>query len=390
MHPAIQERFFGAPCECYNAILSKTGLSSRLGRVMHLIQFVCTGFRLLAGVRFEPSPGINVIVGDNAQGKTSLLEAILFSATARSHRTNAETELVGHGESWFQLRAHAARHDREVTLELNWWKGVKRFKVNGVLQTRVSDILGKLNVVLFSPEDVVLVKGSGANRRRFLDMELSQISPTYLNALQQYRQALRQRNELLRRESPDPELLDPWDAQLAQHGVVLTQEREDFVRDLSRRAAEAYGHIAAGERLSLTYQADVPAAESLGAVLEKTRCSDVRRGATTRGPHRDELLIDIGGRPARNFGSQGQQKTAALALRIAELELVRERTGEYPVLMLDEVLSELDERRSRLLFDAIDPLVQCLITTATVTKHPALLGREDAVYRIERGILEKQ
>jgi DNA replication and repair protein RecF len=159
---------------------------------------------------------------------------------------------------------------------------------------------------------------------------------------------------------------------------------------LSKRAAEAYGHIAGGERLSLTYQADVPAAESLGAVLEKTRSSDVRRGTTTRGPHRDELLIDVAGRPARNFGSQGQQKTGALALRIAELELVRERTGEYPVLMLDEVLSELDERRSRLLFDAIDPQVQCLITTATVTKHPALLGREDAVYRIERGILERQ
>ena len=357
---------------------------------MHLIQFMCTGFRILTEICFEPAPGINVIVGDNAQGKTSLLEAILFAATARSHRTNIETELVRHGESWFQLRARAARSDREIALELNWWKGVKRFKVNGVLQTRVSDILGKLNVVLFSPEDIIHVKGAGANRRRFLDMELSQISPAYLNALQQYRQVLRQRNELLRGESPNPDLLDAWDAQLAEHGIVLTREREDFVRELSKRATDAYKHIAGGEKLSLAYQPDVAPGESLGAVLAKTRATDVRRGATTRGPHRDDLLIEVAGQPARSFGSQGQQKTAALALRIAEIELVRERTGEYPVLMLDEVLAELDEHRSRLLFDAVDAQVQCVITTAAAATHPAVFHREDAVYRIERGVLEKQ
>ena len=357
---------------------------------MHLIRFASTGFRALAEICFEPSPGVNVIRGDNAQGKTSLLEAILFAATARSHRTNIETELVKHGENCFQLRAQAARRDREIAIEANWWKGVKRFKVNGVLQTRISDILGKLNAVLFSPEDIILVKGTGTHRRRFLDMELSQISPAYLNALQQYRQALRQRNEILRGEAPDPELLDPWDAQLARHGDVLMRERDAFVSDLAKRAAHAYGRIADGERLAVTYQPDVQSTEPLGAILKKTRPSDMRRGTTTRGPHRDDVFIEIAGQPARNFGSQGQQKTAAVCLRLAELELVKERTGEYPVLMLDEVLSELDERRSRLLFDTIDAQVQCLITTASSTKQIALIRREDAVYQIRRGILEKQ
>lgn len=357
---------------------------------MHLTRFEATGFRTLAEISFEPARGVNVIQGDNAQGKTSLLEGVLFAATARSHRTSVETELVKHGENWFQLRAHASRRDRETGIEANWWKGVKRFKVNGVLQTRISDILGKLNVVLFSPEDLVLVKGSGTQRRRFLDMELSQISTTCLIALQQYRQALRQRNELLRNEKPDPELLDVWDEQLAQHGAVLMRERSAFVEGLAKCASEAYGRITGGERFSVTYQPDVPLTEPLAAVFKKTRHSDLRRGATTRGPHRDDMLIEIAGQPARNFGSQGQQKTAALSLRMAELDLVKERTGEYPVLMLDDVLSELDEHRSRLLFETLDPEVQCLITTTTLTKHAALIHREYAVYQIQRGAIEKQ
>ncbi len=357
---------------------------------MHLTRFGATGFRALSEICFEPSPGINVIRGDNAQGKTSILEAILFAATARSHRTNVEAELVTQGENWFQLRANAARKDRDVAIEANWWKGVKRFKINGVFQPRISDILGKLNVVLFSPEDLILVKGSGANRRRFLDMELSQISATYLSALQQYRLALRQRNELLRGHNPDPDLLDPWDAQLVRHGEILMRERRVFIDDLAKRASLAYGRIARGEKFSVAYAPDIPTEGDCEAIVKKTRGSDIKRGTTTRGPHRDDILFEIEGQPARSFGSQGQQRTASLALRLAELDLVKDRTGEYPVLMLDEVLSELDEHRSRLLFDSLDSEVQCLITTTTLVRHTELIRREDAVYQIRRGVLEKK
>ena len=356
---------------------------------MHLVRFECEGFRGLTDVCFEPSPGLNVIRGNNAQGKTSLLEAILFTATSKSHRTTLESDLVRYGEDRFSLTAQARRRDRQVAIDAQWWQGVKRFKVNGIAQTRISDILGKISVVLFSPEDLVLVKGAAAQRRRFLDMELSQIQPPYLNALQQYRQILRQRNEVLRHPSPDLHLIEVWDAQLAAYGDVLIRERDRFVSQLAGFAADAYQRLAPGEPLELAYQPNVAPDESLAAALAKTQQSDLRRGLTTRGPHRDDLEIRVAGQPARNFASQGQQKTAALALKLAELTLVRERTGEYPVLMLDEVLSELDADRSRLLFHAIDPEVQCLLTSANLKPEDTLSGLKFTHYSIERGRLEK-
>jgi DNA replication and repair protein RecF len=357
---------------------------------MYLVQFTCRGFRVLCEVCFEPGPGVNVVCGANAQGKTSLLEAILFTATARSHRTTVETDLVAYGQHEFHLSAQARRRDRDVGIEAHWWDSVKRFRVNGVAQTRISDILGKINVVLFSPEDIVLIKGTAAHRRRFLDMELSQINPAYLNALQQYRQALRQRNELLRDPAPDSDLLDAWDAQLARYGVILVRERQAFIDQLAGRATAAYECISAGERLSLEYWPDIPATESLQEVLSKARAIDLRRRATMRGPHRDDLHVTIADQPARAFASQGQQKTAALALKLAELGLVKERTGEYPILMLDEVLSELDETRSRRLFETIDPEVQCVITTIRSSGHGGLFPADHVLFRIERGNLEKQ
>ena len=358
---------------------------------MHLVQFTCEHFRALADISFEPGRGVNVIHGGNGQGKTSLLEAILFAATARSHRTSVETDLVRHGEQGFHLSARASRRDRETDIEAQWRQGVKRFKVNGVAQTRVSDILGKINVVLFSPEDIALVKGTAAHRRKFLDMELSQISPPYLNALQHYRQVLRQRNELLRAAaSPASALLDVWDEQLVRHGAIIMREREAFIGQLAQRASEAYRAIADGEELGVAYQPDAPSADTLAGVVAKARSSDVHRRATTRGPHRDDLSIAVKDQSARSFASQGQQRTAALSLRLAELALVKDRTGEYPILMLDEVLSELDETRAGLLVTAIDPDVQCLLTTAALSRHAIGFQSPCNFYRIERGALEKQ
>ena len=200
---------------------------------MRLTQVVCRTFRRLADVDFAPVPGVNIVSGENAQGKTSLLEAVLYAATTKSHRTAQETELATHGGEGFHLRIEAERGGRAVDIEVNWWRGEKRFKINGVPQTRLSDILGRINVVLFVPDDAALVKGAASVRRRFLDMELSQISPPYLTALQQYRQALRQRNELLRAVNPAGDMIDLWDVQLAQYGRLLCEARAAFVEELS-------------------------------------------------------------------------------------------------------------------------------------------------------------
>jgi len=357
---------------------------------MHLVRFTCEGFRSLRSVAFDPAPGINLIAGDNAQGKTSLLEAILFAATARSHRALSETELVRAGADFFQIRAEARRDPRAVSIDARWYQGVKRFRVNGVLQTRISDILGKLCVVLFSPEDIALIKGTAAHRRKFLDMELSQISPRYLGALQLYRQSLRQRNEALRAAVPDAALLDAWDSQLIQHGAVLMQERQAFIDRLSHYAAESYRRVAGGETLAIAYEPDAASPDDFAKILAKGRPGDIRRRATMRGPHRDDLDFRVEDRSARAFASQGQQKTAALAVRMAELELVKERTGEYPVLMLDEVFSELDEHRSRQLIESLAPGVQCLLTATDPHRRHSLLHCEHAAFRIVQGNLEKK
>ncbi len=355
---------------------------------MYLDKLECQGFRCLTDLRFEPCRNINIIRGKNAQGKTSLLESILFAASSKSHRTTVEADLAAHGKEGFHIALHVLRSDREVALEVNWWQGDKRVKVNGVPQSRMSDTLGKIRVVLFSPEDIALVKGSAATRRKFLDMELSQLSPAYLTALQHYRQVLRQRNELLRAQQPDAAQLDAWDEQLIRHGQVLIRERASFTEELGRLTAHAYNAIAHEEKLTLHYRPDT-LGESLQEALQNSRASDIRRKQTSHGPHRDEIEFVIDAKPARSHASQGQQKSAALAVKLAELELVRQRTNDYPILMLDEVLAELDATRADRLFDAIDDKVQCLLTTTELrdTKSVPMRGAEN--FMMEDGNLSR-
>lgn len=339
---------------------------------MLLERLTCRNFRCLEHVVFEPAEGVNVIRGKNGQGKTSLLEAVLYAATSKSHRTNTDSDLARRAAGEFHVELSVRRSDRTVRIEAHWHAGTKRFKVNGVAQTRISDILGKVNVVLFTPEDIELVKGNAGVRRRFMDMELSQLRPAYLNALQEYRTVLKQRNGTLRSPKRDDDLLAVYDKQLVRYGAVLIQERAAYLERLARGAEQHYGEIAGGERLSTIYRPDVKTAEDLEAALSRGRESDRKNGVTGRGPHRDDFEVEIASHAARSHGSQGQQKTAALALKLAHLDVVRQATGEYPILMLDEVLAELDEERARRLFEVIGPNVQCLVTTTNL--HPERNG----------------
>jgi len=250
---------------------------------MYVLELTCENFRSLRDLFLAPGPGVNLIQGNNAQGKTSVLEALLYLATSKSHRTNLDSDLVHKGDPGFRLTAKVQRHGREVTVETVWWRGAKRIRVNGVNQARVSDLLGKINVVFFSPEDVALVRGAASQRRTFLDMEISQLNPAYLHALQQYRQAVRQRNELLRVPQPDHAQLDAWDLQLATHGHTLIEERRLFVEQLAAGASVAYREIAGGERMDLVYKPDVRPGSSLADTLAASRKTDLRQGLTTRG-----------------------------------------------------------------------------------------------------------
>ncbi len=356
---------------------------------MRLLELTCDHFRCLNNLHFQPGPGLNVIRGDNAQGKTSILEAVLYAATSKSHRTSTESDLVQRGESIFRVGAHVQRSARDVRTEIAWSHGAKRIKVNGVNQTRVSDLLGKINVVIFSPEDADLVRGSASNRRTFLDMELSQLHASYLHALQRYRHAMRQRNEVLRLANPDDALLDPWDAQLAEHGTTLMRDRRRFIDQLAPLANDAYKAIANNEQMSIVYRPDVKEDVPLIEALAAARNSDIRQRMTTHGPHRDDLEIVVDEKAARQFASQGQQKTASLAIKLAELELMRERTGEYPILLLDDVFAELDTSRSREVLSTIPTAVQCLITTTDITITEELAARTSSIVEVVKGELTK-
>jgi len=353
---------------------------------MRLEKIVCEQFRRLTRVTVEPSPGLNVFFGGNAQGKTSLLEAVLYAATARSHRATTDRELVQHGADGFYVSITAAGTAGRVTVESRWWQGQKRFRINGAVPDRLSDLLGRVQVVLFAPDDQELVKGAASGRRRFLDICLSRIHGRYLRALQAYRQALRQRNAVLKNTRPDPMLLESFDVILAREGAVLTETRADWVTRLDEAASALYHDLAEQrETLRLRYAPDIRNTDQYLDVLKRSRESDLRTGTTGRGPHRDEIQVLVDDRPLDVFGSQGQQKSAALALRLAEAALTREACGETPALLLDEIFSDLDERRSERVLGTVPSDAQALITTARPLDTLPCRLRNARLFQVQEG-----
>ena len=367
---------------------------------MRLNQLVLRNFRSYTDCEIDFTDRMNLIVGENAQGKTTLLEAIYFLSTAKSHRTYPDNELIRHNESWFYLRGKIAAADSShtnpevynlepldlMTVEVsNELSGKKRFKFNGVLQKKLSEWIGQFNVVFFSPESLTLVKGSPADRRRFIDLLISQINAAYLNSLQNYQFALKQRNELLkqiRSKQANPDLLDPWDDILIAEGISIIQTRVRTFADLKAYVQAKHAELT-GEReiLELKYQ---PSPEKIDGVMEQeateifrsglksSRSYDILRGMTSLGPHRDDFKLILEAQSAgtmyfqeaKAFGSQGQQRTIALALKLGELELIRETTGKTPIVLLDDVFSELDGERSSFLFSLLGQLnAQTFITS---------------------------
>lgn len=345
-------------------------------------------FRNLRFVRAEFEAGLNVIYGANAQGKTNVLEALYLLVTGRSFRTTDEREMIPWVRDNYEatlIRARVEKRTGEERFLVSFNQAEKRIFVNGEPIHRLGELIGRINAVLFTPSDLQLVRGSPGGRRRFLDIELSQISRHYLHHLQRYDLALRQRNALLKQHQRRPGLkeeLSSWDPQLVEHGGELTAARSRALLELSARSAEAYGRIAgAQERLELVYRSSpsMPdrkesplitreeARERLEAALRGAMEEDIRRGATSVGPHRDDFDFMLDGRDARSFGSQGQQRSCVLALRLAELRFMEEATGEPPLLMLDDLMSELDEARTRALLESLDPRVQTFITTTEKT-----------------------
>ncbi|WP_199616886.1 DNA replication/repair protein RecF [Paenibacillus alkalitolerans] len=347
---------------------------------MNVTSLSLRNYRNYEQVDLETRHRVNVFVGQNAQGKTNLLEAIYMIALTKSHRAGKDKELIRWNEEHAQLAATVERKYGGCRLQLDLTGGGKKARINGLEQRKLSDYVGTLNVVLFAPEDLEIVKGSPGVRRRFLDMEIAQVHPSYLHSLAQYQKVLAQRNNFLKsgeaHKGSGDALLSVWNEQLAQYGSKIMQKRQNFITKLQTWAESIHGGITAGaEKLEIGY---LPSVDADGyqdetvlfnrfmVKLSQAKEQELRRGATLVGPHRDDLSFAINGKDAYSYGSQGQQRTTALSLKLAEIELIREETNEYPILLLDDVLSELDRHRQTQLIETFRSKVQTFITTTGV------------------------
>ena len=355
---------------------------------MRLARLWLTDFRNYSTVEVAPAPGLTVLTGDNGEGKTNLLEAVAWLATMSSFRGAPDDALVRSGCEAAVVRAEVAPGDgRAVLIEAEVpAAGRTRVLVNRQRLRRARDLLGALRVTVFSPDDLALVKGGPAGRRRWLDDTLVAVDPRHDALVTDLDKVLRQRNALLRqaggRVTTDvAATLDVWDTRLGEVGESLARARAALVERIEPVVGKAYDRVAGGAaQVTTTY--DAPwRAEGLAASLPAVRQDDLRRGVTTVGPHRDELLVAVGGLPARSHASQGEQRSLALAMRLAAHELVTEATGSAPVLLLDDVFSELDAARSDALLAHL-PRGQALLATAGAVPAGAV---PELVLRVRAG-----
>ena len=369
---------------------------------MQLHSIELTHYRNYESLQLQIGSGVNIFIGPNAQGKTNLLEAIHVLALTKSHRTSKDRELIAWQSQTAVIRAELERKYGRMTLELQLSPQGKKAKVNGLEQRKLSGFVGSLNVVLFAPEDLDIVKGAPGVRRRFMDMEIGQVHPGYLHDHQQYQKILQQRNNYLKatdlsRASND--MLAVWNEQLAACGVKMMKRRKNFIYHLEQWAEKIHAGITAGaEKLEVAYKPsfsletggeedETSLFQQFMLKLTQSKEQEFRRGMTLVGPHRDDLSFAINGKDVQSYGSQGQQRTAALSLKLAELELMREEIGEYPILLLDDVLSELDQKRQTQLIETFQSRVQTFITTTGLESVNMSRLRDAAVFHVRSGAL---
>lgn len=336
---------------------------------------------------------IILFVGQNAQGKTNILESIYVLAMAKSHRTNKDRELIAWNQDFARLGAYVQKKNGPLSLEIQLTNKGKKAKVNGLEQRKLSNYIGALNVVMFAPEDLDIVKGNPSIRRRFIDMEIGQVSPLYLHLLSQYQKLIHQRNQALKESFID--LIDVYNMQMAELSAKILHKRMQFIDKLQVWANEIHSQITSGkENLTLRYHStfsydkemnEQDAIDQIYKYLQSIREKEVMRGMSLAGPHRDDLTFSINDKSVQQYGSQGQQRTTALSLKLAEIELIYQEVGEYPLLLLDDVLSELDANRQSHLLTGIKNRVQTFVTSTGVEElnHDTL--KHASLFRVEQG-----
>jgi DNA replication and repair protein RecF len=366
---------------------------------VNLEKILLNNYRNLNNVYLKLNPNLNIIIGSNGQGKTNLIESIYLLGTGTSHRTNIDRELITWDKEKSLIQVILLRKEESLKISIEIDQKNKRVAINDMLLKKVSELVGNLNVVLFSPEDLQLVKGGPFLRRRFLDIEISQVSSYYFYLLQKYNHILKQRNNLLKmikNNFSKIELLELWDKQLIDTGSKIIKKRLEVINKLKLLARLSQRQISSGiENLYIDYECnltgDFKDMDELSLIfknnLVNNRDKEIKRGFTLYGPHRDDIILKINDMDARKYASQGQQRTTALALKLAELEYMKSETGEYPILLLDDVFSELDIKRKNTLIDIITDKIQTFITATELNKIDGLIEGSYKVFRVKEGII---
>lgn len=371
---------------------------------MRIKKLKVENFRNLENLDIEFSEGVNIIYGNNAQGKTNIIESIYIFSFGKSFRANKDIELLKFDKEYFLSNIKIVKKDRELEMDFGFDKisNKKMIKVNGVIQKKISDIIGKLNVVVFKPEDIKIVTDSPSIRRKYIDYLISSISKLYLENITKYKKVMEERNNLLKEiklrlkgsknlDETDSNFLDVYDKLLSKLNCEIYNERKrvieklnNYIYDIHLKLTENYIN---NEKLHIKYVSNVAEdIEKMYNNLSKSRLNDINKGYTSLGIHRDDYIISINSLDVSIYGSQGQKKSSIISLKLSELKVIEEVIGEKPVLLLDDYMSELDEKRRLKFLDIIED-IQIIITT---THKISIDGKENTYFYVDNGKIERE
>lgn len=351
-------------------------------------------FRNYNNLSLQLCNGTNLFIGDNAQGKTNILEALYYSSIGKSHRTNKDKELINWDYQDGYISAYVAKKRLDKKIDIKIFKdGRKAININSIKVNKLQDLVGILNVVMFSPEDLNIVKDSPSHRRKFLDIELCKLDKKYYYALSSYKKVLLERNIILKKYS-DTDMIDIYDAKLSEYGSYILEKRIKYIEKLNEYADSIHSDITQGrESIRFEYLMQLKESdnlkENLYNLIKANRNKDIEKKVTSVGPHRDDFSILINDIDVKTFGSQGQQRTSVLTIKFASLNIIKEIIGEYPLLLLDDVLSELDIKRQEYILKSIEEMQTLITCTGIVDIKKHLKKQNIKVFNVENGTISE-
>lgn len=351
---------------------------------MWIEELKINNFRNYKEQKINLNKNINIFYGENAQGKTNIIEAIFLSSIGKSFRTIKEKELIKFNQESCDIKLKYLKSDRDGEIEINIGNK-KNIFINGIKIDKLSKLLGNINVVIFTPDDINILKGGPQNRRKFLDIMISQLRPKYMHICNMYSKALDERNNYLKKiklENAKEELLEIWDDRLVEYGTIIYQYRKEFIEKIKNKIKIIHSNITENrEEMNIEYISDAFSKEEFLKLLKERRKLDIIKGFTTRGIHRDDFTVYINQKQVNIYGSQGQHRTAMLSLKLSELQVIFDEIGENPILLLDDFMSELDEKRRKNLLENINDTQVIITCTDKIT----LDNLESSIFRVSNG-----